>query len=184
MNRRKNKLAIYIDNSNLINILKQNTGNLEEKGKKINYGKLCNAIYMSLKPVYLEKVVLYDGIVINDEKKKTKKENFIKAIERKIKTYFPSVRFESRLFPVELGKQFHIKGDDIALATDLTYDLSKEVIDIAIIVSGDGDFLYLKEKFGDRVRFVYIDNLYKGFSKKIKETQGLITIKLSSIMLE
>jgi len=180
--------GIYIDNSNLLNLLKENTGNLEERGEKIDYGKLCAEIEKTLnlkrKEYYLKKVRIYDGIVINDEEKKKRKEGFLRSIENKIKRFKTGVDFKYYLVKVAIGKQHHLKGDDIALAVDLTYDLLKKEIDLGIVVSADGDFWILKEKFGDKIKFAWIRELEKGLNKRLRGSKpiwiGLEAVKLVS----
>jgi len=178
--------GIYIDNSNLINLLRENRGNLKQKGEKIDYGKLCREIEKALKQrrrkeYYLKSVKVYDGIVTNNEEKREKKERFLRSIRDRIKKFRREIIFNYYLSEVKIGKQYHLKGDDIALATDLTYDLLKEEISLGIIVSADGDFLILKEKFKDKVEFAWIKELKKGLNKKLKESNP-IWINLESII--
>ncbi len=183
---RRLPFGIYIDNSNLLNLLKDNTGNLDFGGLKIHYGKLCKEIESELrntgKLYFLKKFMIYDGIVINDEEKKKRKENFIKSIKRKIKELFPSVNFNYELSPVELGSQKHLKGNDIALAIDVVTDILRGNVILAVIVSADGDFFILKERLGERIKFAWFRGMERGLNRKIKEAKPL-WIDLESVRL-
>jgi len=130
----------------------------------------------------LKKVRIYDGIVINDEKKKKKKEQFLRSIENKIKGFKTEIDFKPYLVEIDIRKQHHLKGDDIALAVDLTYDLLEKKIDLGIIISADGDFWILKEKFGDRVKFAWIRELRKGLNERLKKSKP-IWISLGAVKL-
>ncbi len=143
-----NKVCLYIDNSNFLNNLKEIDGNLDRGGRKIDYYKLCCFIIkelgnrLGINELDLSKVKLYDGLVINDEAKRLKKEKFLQAVKSRVNKGFcdKKVKVEFGIIELEIGRDHHIKGDDTLLATDIVMDITQRVCDFVVIVSGDGDF--------------------------------------------
>ncbi len=183
-------IGIFIDNSNLLNTLKEHSGNLQQGGKRIDYGRLCRVTIEELEKQknfhgILTQVHLYDGIVENDKEKTQKKIQFIqsafgrikKECGKEIKTYY-------HLVPVHLGKDKHLKGDDLLIAMDVTLQLCKKTIAIAIIISGDGDFApfiqRLTKEENKNVFSAFI--ITQGLSERISKAPFFISIPFEAIL--
>ena len=151
MEPKKERVAIFIDGSNFYH----STKNIESKGYKIDLKKIVNELARGRKvgtfyytalldPEYnLEKYEEHKEIL--EDLKKIPNFNIILCDLRKIK----------------IGKkvQYEIKGDDIYLAHDLLLGAFDDLYDVAIIVSGDADFIpvinTLRERFKKKVGNCY-----------------------------
>jgi len=164
---------VYIDNANLLNHLKQASGNRESGGKVIDYGKLCLYIREFLQErigenIRINSVKLYDGIVKNDEEKKLKKERFVYSVGKRIKEVCgEDIKFEPYLFEIVLGRQKRIKGDDIKLALDVYSDIVKDGLDFIVLLSGDGDFASLLDYVKRSFEITVVVVAFKSFCNKV-----------------
>ena len=141
----KQKVAIFIDGSNLYHNLKGNNikTTFEEIIKKVeSKRKVVDVFYYT---ALLDKSV--------DEEKYKEHKKFLDKI-KKIPD-FKVVLCNLRKVVSEDGSvDFAIKGDDVYLATDLIKGAYEDLYDIAIIVSGDADFIpaiKLVQKKGKKV---------------------------------
>ncbi|NPB07516.1 MAG: NYN domain-containing protein [Aquificae bacterium] len=165
--------SIYIDNANLLNHLKQASGNRESGGKVIDYGKLCLYIRDFLNDrlgtgVRIHSVKLYDGIVKNDGEKRLKKERFIFSVERRLKEVCgEDINFQAYLFEIVLGRQRRIKGDDIKLALDVYSDIVRDRLDFVVLLSGDGDFASLLDYVKRSFEITVVVVAFKSFCNKV-----------------
>jgi uncharacterized LabA/DUF88 family protein len=134
-NKKVIRVAIFIDGRNFYHSSKH----LEEKGYEISFRKLVDELvgnrelvntfyYNALldKEYNLEKYEKHKEFL--DDLKKIPKFKVILCDWRKIVRKDGSVRYD-------------IKGDDIHLAHDLLMGAVKDTYDIAIILSGDADFI-------------------------------------------
>jgi len=143
--------CVFIDNSNLLNVLKDNTGNIkgETPGVVVDYSKLHRVIEKGLAEVFdrkisIQAVYLYDGIPTNHDEKAEKKRAFVASVEKKIvgrgSAFFPE------LYPIEIGRGRIVKGVDTKVALEIATLVSFREMDIAVIVSGDRDFIPVIKK--------------------------------------
>ena len=142
---KKERVAIFIDGSNLYHNLKRYgiKTNFEEIIKKVETKReIVNIFYYT---ALLDKSINENGY--------QKHKKFLDKI-RKIKN-FNIVLCNLRRMMLEDGKiDFAIKGDDVHLATDLIKGAYENLYDVAIIVSGDADFIpaiKLAQKNGKKV---------------------------------
>ena len=128
----KQRVAIFIDGSNLYHNLKRYNikTTFEEIIKKVETKReIVDIFYYT---AMLDKST--------DEEGYKKHKNFLDKI-RKIPN-FNIVLCNLRKMILEDGSvDFAIKGDDVYLATDLIKGAYEDLYDIAIIVSGDADFI-------------------------------------------
>ena len=128
----KQRVAIFIDGSNLYHNLKRYDikTTFEEIIKKVETKReIVDIFYYT---ALLDKSI--------DEKRYNKHKKFLEKI-KKIPN-FNVVLCNLRKMILEDGSvDFTIKGDDVYLATDLIKGAYENLYDVAIIVSGDADFI-------------------------------------------
>ena len=145
----KERVAIFIDGSNLYHNLKRYNikTKFEEIIKKVETRReIVNIFYYT--------ALLDKSIDENGYKKHKKFLDKIKKIPN-----FNVVLCNLRKMILKDGKiDFAIKGDDVYLATDLIKGSYENLYDIAIIISGDADFIpaiKLAQKNGKKVINVF-----------------------------
>ena len=123
----KQRVAIFIDGSNLYH-------NLKRYGIKTTFEEIIKKVETKRKIIDIfYYTALLDKSV--DEKKYKEHKKFLDKIKK-----IPN--FNLRKVVLEDGSvDFAIKGDDIYLATDLIKGAYEDFYDVAIIVSGDADFI-------------------------------------------
>jgi len=126
------RVAIFIDGSNLYH-------NLKRFNIKIKFEEIIKKIETKRKIV---DIFYYTALLdkkINEEKYKEHK-RFLDNL-KKISN-FRVILCNLRKVILENGSvEFAIKGDDVYLATDLIKGSYENLYDVAIIVSGDADFI-------------------------------------------
>lgn len=139
------RAAIFIDGSNLYH-------NLKRYKIKTNFENIVKKIETKR-----EIVDIFYYTALLDKSIDEKRYNSHKSFLDKIKQIpnFNIVLCNLRRMMLEDGKiDFAIKGDDVHLATDLIKGAYENLYDIAIIVSGDADFIpaiKLAQKNGKKV---------------------------------
>ena len=126
------RVAIFIDGSNLYH-------NLKRFNIKIKFEDIIKRIETKRKIIDIfYYTALLDKLV--DEKKYEEHKRFLDKI-KKIPN-FHIVLCNLRKVVLENGSvDFTIKGDDVYLATDLIKGAYENLYDVAIIISGDADFI-------------------------------------------
>jgi len=135
MEKKREKVAIFIDGRNFYHSTKR----LERKGFEINLGKLVNDLTGSRELI----AVYYYNALLDKEYDLKRYEEHNEYIEslRKIPK-FKVILCDWRKIVDKDGKvRYDIKGDDVYLAHDLLIGAFDDLYDIAIIVSGDADFI-------------------------------------------
>ena len=126
------KVAIFIDGSNLYHNLRRFNikTKFEEIIKKVETRReVINVFYYT---ALLDKSI--------DEKRYNEHKRFLDKIKQI--PNFHIVLCNLRKVVLENGSvDFVIKGDDVYLATDLIKGAYENLYDVAIIISGDGDFV-------------------------------------------
>ena len=128
----KQRVAIFIDGSNLYH-------NLKRYGIKTTFEEIINKIETKRKVI---DIYYYTALLDKsfDENRYLEHKKFLDKI-KKIPN-FKIVLCNLRKIVLENGSvDFAIKGDDVYLATDLIKGAYENLYDIAIIVSGDADFI-------------------------------------------
>ena len=139
------RVAIFIDGSNLYH-------NLKRYKIKTNFENMIKKIETKR-----EVVDIFYYTALLDKSIDEKRYNSHKKFLNKIKQIhdFNIVLCNLRRMMLKDGKiDFAIKGDDVHLATDLIKGAYENLYDIAIIVSGDADFIpaiKLAQKNGKKV---------------------------------
>ena len=139
------RVSIFIDGSNLYHSLKS-------YGIKIKFENLINKLETKREIV---DIFYYTALLDKnfDESKYKEHKKFLDKIKEIPK--FNVVICNLRKITLEDGSvRFEIKGDDVYLATDLIKGAYEDLYDIAIIVSGDEDFIpaiKLAQKNGKKV---------------------------------
>ena len=145
----KDKVAIFIDGSNLYHALESNF-----KRHDLNFTEFANKLTGTRQ---LFRIYYYNILQDQSQWQDTHKEqqDFLDGL---LKTPF----LEIRLGTTKIAQGLHIeKGVDIMLATDLLDFAWNNLYDVAILVSGDADFVYaihaVKNR-GKHVEIAYFDN--------------------------
>ena len=151
------RVAIFIDGSNLYHALKSNF-----KRHDLNFGefitKLCGEQRL-FRTYYYN--VLQDPVQRPDGSRE--QQEFLDILR---KTPYIEVRLgttkTSQGVPVE-------KGVDVMLATDLLYFAWNDFYDVAILVSGDADFAYAMQAVKNMGKHVEVAYFESGVSKDLLE---------------
>lgn len=154
------RICVFIDNSNMINTLREITGPLSSVGAtKMDYGRLMDFLQKRIngifcRPLVIDSVFLYDNIATNNPEKAQMKNYCINKIKEKI--IAKDIKFCEKLFPIELGGFKRVKGVDIEIALDIYSKVIERKIDIVVLISGDGDFSPLVKKVKEELRIPMI----------------------------
>jgi uncharacterized LabA/DUF88 family protein len=144
------RIIIFIDGSNFYHGLKKNIGI-----KDIDFLKFGNKVVGERK--LIETYYYNAPLDINcDKEKYWKQQEFFEKLKKIPNFKLVLVGLQKRIIN---GKPIYIvKGDDIHLATDLIVLAYKNAYDVAILVSGDGDFvpaIKAVQELGKRVENYY-----------------------------
>ncbi len=155
------RVAIFIDGNNLYYSLK------DLKIKKIDFRKLLAILSEKklLTSTYYYNASLNRGI---DEEKYWEQQKFFDVL-RKILD-FKVVLCRMRKHKKDGKISFDVKGDDVYLAVDLVSGAYENLYDIAIIVSGDEDFvpaIQKAQKLGKKVINAYFKSTSSSYLKHI-----------------
>ena len=152
MNSKTEKVAIYIDGSNLYFSIKNNFN------CKIDLEKFCKKLVNNNE---LVKINFYIAPVkqFDNPKKYAQQQSFFEEIKKIDKLNIIFGRLEKRK---KDGEIYHVeKASDVNLALDLALDAQKGEYDSAFIISNDGDFsgaVFAAIGFKRKVIYVAIGN--------------------------
>lgn len=148
---RTERVAVFIDGSNFYH----STKNIEAKGYKIDLKRIIDELARGRKVETFYYTALLDP-EYNLEKYKKHKE----VIEdlKKIPN-FKVVLCDMRKIKINGKVEYEVKGDDIYLAHDMLIGAFDNLYDVAIVMSGDADFIpvinTLRKRFKKRVGNAY-----------------------------
>lgn len=136
MEENKERIAIFIDGSNLYHILKKIYG--YDKQLKFDFQRFCN--YIS-KEGELVGIYYYNSPL--DRKKNLEKYRNQQRFFEQLKKIPRLNLILCRMQKLEIDRKiiYLVKEDDIHLAVDMVKFAYKDVYDSAILVSSDGDFV-------------------------------------------
>jgi uncharacterized LabA/DUF88 family protein len=122
-----NRIAIFIDNSNIFK-------GFRKYNVKVDYEKLKQVITRDRE---LHNIFLYEGVIypLSPEKK-----NWYKNLSKK-SGYIIRISFDKIAFNNAIEKKV-----DIKIAIDMVSLAYEDTYDIAVLVSGDGDFVPVVKK--------------------------------------
>jgi len=157
----KERIAVFIDGSNLYYSLK------DLNIRKINFKKLLSILSDKklLTCTYYYNASLNRGI---DEKKYWEQQKFFDIL-RKLPD-FNVVLCRMRKHKKDGKISFDVKGDDVYLAVDLVSGAYENLYDIAVIISGDEDFvpaIQKAQKLGKKVINAYFNSTSSSYLKHI-----------------
>lgn len=124
------RVAIFIDGSNLYHSLEENCGRMDldfhQFGRKLVQGRQLFRVY-------------YYNILQDPERKS----QGYQEQQKFLSTLYNIPMFEVRLGTSKMRGDIMVeKGVDIMLATDLLQFAWRDLYDVAVLVTGDGDFTY------------------------------------------
>jgi uncharacterized LabA/DUF88 family protein len=128
----KERVAIFIDGSNLYH-------NLKKYYIPLPFEEIIKRVEVKRKIV---KILYYTALLDKeiDEEKYNKHLDFLNNI-KKIPNFKIVLCRLRKIFLKDGSIEFKIKGDDVFLATDLIKGAYENLYDIAIVISGDADFI-------------------------------------------
>lgn len=151
MEKKKERVAIFIDAGNF----HHSTKNIRARGYKVDLKKITKELARGRKI----NVFYYTGVLdptYNIEKYKEQKQLLTDLKEI---TNFKVVLCDMRKTKINNEIKYEIKGDDIYLAHDLLIGAFDNLYDVAIIVSGDADFIpvinTLRNRFKKKIGNAY-----------------------------
>ncbi len=164
--KKKNKVMIFIDGSNLYHVLIKNCGRSDLKF--LDFANKLTGTKRSLEKIYYYNVrqELQGKIKIPEEQQK-----FLTSL-RKI----PKLEVKLGIWKEQNGSIVE-KGVDVMLATDLVLHAVKNNFDTAIIVSGDGDFFPAMETAKKEGKRIEVAAFESNISKEASESSNNV-IKL------
>lgn len=164
--KRKKKVMIFIDGSNLYHVLLKNCGRSDLMFS--SFGKKLTGKDRELKKIfyYNVKQELQGKIKIPEEQKK-----FLKSLEK-----IDNLEVKLGIWKEQNGSIVE-KGVDVLLATDLVLNSVKNKYDTAIIVSGDGDFFPAIEAVKKEGKIVEVAAFESNISKEASDSADKV-IKL------
>lgn len=143
------RVAIFIDGSNLYHSLKNNFKRVDLNFAEFTK-KLCGSRHL-VRTYYYN--VLQDATQRSDGSRE--QQDFLETLRK-------TPYLELRLGNTKLSQGIPVeRGIDVMLATDLLYFASNNSYDIAILVSGDSDFSYtlsVVKNMGKHMEVAYFDN--------------------------
>jgi len=160
--KKRLRMAIFIDGRNFYH----STKHIERKGYEIDFEKLVNDLAGSRE---LVTVFYYNALLDKDYNLETYEEHneFLDDL-RKIPKFKVVLCDWRKITDKDGTVRYDIKGDDVYLAHDLLIGAFDDLYDIAIILSGDADFIpvikTLRKRFKKRVGngFFRSSSSYKG----------------------
>ena len=164
--KRKKKVMIFIDGSNLYHVLLKNCGRSDLMFS--SFGEKLTGKDRELKKIfyYNVKQELQGKIKIPEEQKK-----FLKSLEK-----IDNLEVKLGIWKEQNGSIVE-KGVDVLLATDLVLNSVKNKYDTAIIVSGDGDFFPAIEAVKKEGKVVEVAAFESNISKEASDSADKV-IKL------
>ena len=143
------RISIFIDGRNFYH----STKNLKKRGYEIEFQKIINKIVGNRE---LINVFYYNALLDKNYnlKKYNKHKNFLDNLNKipKFKVVLCDWR---KITNKDKSFRYDIKGDDVQLAHDLLMGAVDDLYDVAIIVSGDADFIpiikTIKERFKKKI---------------------------------
>lgn len=153
MEQKQERVTVFIDGRNFYHEAK----NLKKDGLKIRFQDIVKKLVGNRELV----TAFYYNALLDKEKDPKKYETHNRFID--IVRSFPKFKIvlcDWRKIIEEDGTvRYDIKGDDVHLTTDLLMGAFKDTYDVAIIVSGDADFIpvikILKKEFNKKVGNAY-----------------------------
>ena|SRR3989344_1064981 len=146
------RVAIFIDGGNFYHSTKR----LEEKGYKIDFQKIIKELAREREVNTFYYTALLDKDYNWDRYEEHN--NFLEDL-RKIPNFHIVLCDLRKLINKDGSFRYEIKGDDVYLAHDLLICAFDNLYDVAIIVSGDADFIpiiqTLRERFNKKVGNAY-----------------------------
>lgn len=168
----KERLMIFIDGSNFYY-------STSKKGKKINFEKLVGELLGDRKLINVYYYVAPLDIQV-DEDKYWSHQRFIEMLNQIPK--FNVVLCTLKKIKIDGKFVYLVKGDDVKLSNNLLMGAVDDLYDVAIIVSGDEDFVdsvkIVKEKYCKRVGNAYF---IKSSSYNLRRACDF-TIKLDNLL--
>ena len=140
---REQRVAIFIDGSNLYHSLEENCGRADLDFEAFSYKLAEN------RPLFR---TYYYNILQDQQKGQGAQDQ-----QKFLASLYTVPRFEVRLGTSKYrGDQLVEKGVDIMLATDLLQFAYKDLYDVGIVVSGDGDFAYAVQAVKNLGKYVEV----------------------------
>ncbi len=166
------RIAIFIDGSNLYHALEESCGRID-----LDFAAFIQWI-AGERPLF--RTYYYN--VIQDEKRRPaehqQQQRFLQALHLipYVETRFGTTRMRDG--------QVVEKGVDIMLATDLLYYAWQDYYDMAVLVSGDGDFAYAIQTLKNLGKYVQVVTFESNQSPDLWQTADLRTLLTPDLLAQ
>jgi len=177
MEKELERISIFIDGSNFYNSLRK----ILEDNEKINYQKLINILTRDKKLVNIFYYIAHLDKNINAFKYK-KHDDFLKHLSKIPKIIIRLCNLKR--VKINNHNSFVVKGDDIQLAQDIIVGAFDNLYDVAIIVSGDEDFISIIDFVRKRFKKKVINAYFRSSSSYKLKNSCDYSIKLNKILSE
>ena len=159
------RVTVYIDGSNLYHSLRDSMGRME-----IDLEKFRNKLVGERR---LVRTYYYNATL--DQKREPEayknQQRFFDALRH---IPYMEVRLGRLVYPPGAGSPPHEKGVDIKIATDMIVDATRELYDVAMLVSGDTDFADALQAIKNMGRHVEVVLFNASGSWRIREVADRI----------
>ena len=158
------RVAAFIDGSNLYHSLEENCGRMD-----LDFGSFINKICVNRK---LFRAYYYNIIQAPDRKGSAYKEQ-----QKFFATLYNTPYLEVRLGTSKYrGDTLVEKGVDIMLATDILQYAWQDLYDIAVLISGDGDFAYALQAVKNIGKHVEIMAFPSNLSYELTQCADIVNV--------
>ena len=158
------RVAIFIDGSNLYHALEENCGRMDLDFREF-ISKLCGE--RQLFRAY------YYNILQDADRKGHAYQEQQKFLSTLYNTHFLEVRLGTSKYRGEVLVE---KGVDIMMATDLLQFGWRDLYDVAVLVSGDGDFAYALQTVKNLGKHVEVVAFPSNLSYELTQTADFLQI--------
>ncbi len=147
---KKNRIAIFVDASN-------EWHRMRKEDFRVDYGKLCDYVG---RIAHGDVIIRYIYIGVSDDNQKT---SFVFSMEQQ---GFCVCKREIKIIRNHDGDIVRAKADvDAMIAADAAFKIDQ--FDIAVFVTGDGDFDYVIKEIVQRKKTVYILSTHRMVGKEL-----------------
>lgn len=176
MTRNRKRVAVFIDGSNFYHSVKDI---LNAHDRQIDFAKFTELLRKDrlLIGVYYYNAALDRG---HNEHVYWKQQRFFSELKR-IPGFHVILCNMRKIRKPDGSFEFAVKGDDIHLATDMLSLAYEDIYDVAILVSGDGDFVpavWKVQKLGKKVENAYFYASRSDFLRKVCDSSILLDAAL------
>ncbi len=167
--RPEDRVAIFIDGSNFYHGIRQNL----KEGTNVKFSELIPVL---LKGRRLVRTYYYNAFMDPNEDSSIfeKQERFFQSL-RKL-PYFQVILCQLQSRFKDGQRRYLEKGVDVRIAVDMVRLASRDHFDVAVLVSGDGDFRFAVSAIKELGRAVEVAYFKRGLSKELANVADFVEV--------